>query len=88
MSDEEKNGGQILLFEVDEEWRDHWKNMPEFVQPSIEPVKSIIVNFETIQDIRKFAELVGQTITIQTRSIWYPEAEIGHHANKRYLNGS
>lgn len=37
----------------------------------------------TLQD---FSELVKQTITLNTRSIWYPEAEIGRYSNKRYID--
>lgn len=74
---------QLGLFEG-EWWDEHWKQMPEFVQKDLTPLKSIQVHFETVDDMRAFAKLVGQTITMNTRSIWYPEAEIGRYADKVY----
>lgn len=48
------------------------------------------INCETkacayIEGPEKFAELLGQSITKQTKSIWYPEAEIGRVFNKRWV---
>ena len=60
--------------------------MPEFVQKDLEPFKQVIVNFETREDMEAFAAFIGQKITVNTRSIWYPEAEIGRYANKRYTD--
>ncbi len=79
-----KEEDQMALFDSDPDWEDHWKGMPDFVQEDMEPVKQITVSFETPEDMQKFSELVGQTITMNTRSIWYPEADIGRYANKRY----
>ena len=76
---------QDNLFGFEEPWKDEWKGMPEFVQQDLAPFKSIYVHFESYEDAQKFAALVGQTITTQTRSIWYPEAEIGRIANKRWV---
>ena len=36
--------------------------------------------------IEEFATFVKQKITPNTRSIWYPEAEIGRYSNKRYID--
>jgi hypothetical protein len=77
---------QPALFDKGEWWQDHWKGMPEFVQEDLAPVKTIYVHFETREDYLAFAKLVGQTLTMNTRSIWYPEAEIGRTFNKRYID--
>ena len=77
---------QMSLFDVDPEWKAMWEGMPEFVQKDLQPVKQLIVSFETEADVKAFAELVGQTITMNTRSIWYPEAEIGHFADRKYVD--
>lgn len=50
-----------------------WKGMPEFEQDDLGAWKSVTVNFANEDDYRTFAELVGQNLTLQTRSIWYPE---------------
>lgn len=78
---------QIPLFAG--EWYDeYWKGMPEFVQKDLTPLKSIYVHFETIEDMEAFAKLVGQKLTLNTRSIWYPEAEIGRYADKLFVDES
>jgi len=58
--------------------------MPEYEHEDLAPVKRIIVNFASLKDLYAFAELIGQTLTENTRSIWYPQAEIGRTADKRY----
>ena len=86
---EEPTPGQATLFGDDDEfhvaWRE-WRGMPEFSQEDLTPFRSMIVNFATAADVAAFAELVGQRFTPKTRSIWYPKAEIGHFADKRYAD--
>ena len=67
---------QMSLLEVDEDWRRVWQGMPEFIQQDLMPIKTIYVHFETRADIEAFAALVAQPIGMNTKSIWYPEAEI------------
>lgn len=84
---EPRNGEpeQILLLDLPEWWKEHWKGMPEFEQKNLAPWKTVYVHFENRSDMKSFADLVGQTITLNTRSIWWPEAEIGKLIDKRYL---
>jgi hypothetical protein len=77
---------QVSLFDKGEWWQEFWKGMPEFIQEDLTPVKTIYVHFETREDMEAFAKLVDQPLTMNTRSIWYPEAEIGRIANKRYID--
>ena len=78
---------QLHMFgDPKEYWREEWKGMPEFVQEDLTPLKTIYVHFEKREDVYIFSKLIGQTITMQTRAIWYPEAEIGRFANKRYID--
>lgn len=77
---------QKPLFDKGEWWEDHWKGMPEYVSHDLTPFKQIIVSFDSREDMEAFSELVGQTITLDTRSIWYPAAEIGRIADKRYID--
>lgn len=51
-----------------------WKNMPAFQQnDAFGAVNSIIVHFASVEAIEEFSHLVKQTVTVNTRSIWYPE---------------
>ena len=74
-----------LLFDIGNDYDDDWGGMPEFSQDDLMPKKSIVVHFAKLADMRAFAKLVGQTLTPKTQSIWYPEAEIGRMADKRFV---
>lgn len=78
------------LFNIDDlrEWKKHWKDMPEFEHEDLTPLFQIIVSFEKVEDIKAFSKLIGQTITVNTRSLWYPRAKIGRLANKRWIDES
>lgn len=80
----------LTLFDKDEhnKWKEEWKDMPEFVQEDLTSWKSIIVHFESDEDMKLFATLIGKKLTYKTRSIWYPEAEIGRYADKLFINES
>lgn len=53
-----------------------WRGMPEFEQDDLESWKAIKVHFANEDDYRAFAQLVGQTLTPQTKYIWHPAQEI------------
>lgn len=53
-----------------------WQGMPEFEQEDLSAFKSITVHFDSLDNLKNFAELVGQTITEKTKSIWYPKKRI------------
>jgi hypothetical protein len=77
---------QMLLLDLEVPWRAAWRGMPEFIQEDLKPLKSMLVHFETDEDMAQFAKLIDQTITPNTRSVWFPEAEIGRMTDKRYAN--
>ena len=79
---------QESLFDRDElaPWADHWKGMPEFVQNDLAAFKSVIVHFANSSDLSTFAKLVGQTVTLRTQSLWFPEAEIWTMTDKRFAD--
>lgn len=52
-----------------------WQGMPEFHQEDKTAFKSIIVHFDSHDNVKNFAELVAQTITDKTKFIWYPKKE-------------
>jgi len=83
MSDNEST-----LFPLLEVWEMEWVGMPEFNQEDLTPWKSIYVHFESPGDLQKFADNLGKNLTENTRSVWFPDAEIGRYANKRYADES
>lgn len=82
----ETNENQLTF--VDEWWKAEWQGMPEFTQDDLMPWKSLCINFKSREDMDAFGYLIGQRLTTATRSIWYPQAEIGRIANKRYIDES
>lgn len=65
------------LFEQEEivkcpDWKNEWKDMPEFVQDKKEPYAKIIIRFDSDEDLQNFAKLIGQKLNKKTKSIWFP----------------
>ncbi len=63
------------LFDIQEQepdWKQEWKDMPEFIQDKKEPYAKIIVRFENEEDLQEFAKIIGQKLTKKTKSIWHP----------------
>jgi hypothetical protein len=66
--------------------REEWQGMPEFEHEDQSPWKTLTVHFKDAAALEEFAALVNQTVTEGVRSIWFPEAEIGRIADKRYVD--
>jgi hypothetical protein len=63
-----------------------WQGMPEFDQPDRTAWKSVIVHFRNAEDLAAFWDLLKQKPGMGPGgSIWFPEAEIGRLADKRYV---
>lgn len=76
------------LFGQGEWWHEIWRGMPEFVQDDLTPRHSIEVLIRSEQDLAELERRLGQTVPDyekRTPSIWYPEAEIGSFAGKRWV---
>ena len=61
-----------------------WVGMPEFIQEDLTAYRTIIINFDNEEDVKKFAKIIKQRITPLTKSIWYPKAQIQIVRNKIY----
>lgn len=63
---------QAAAGEVD--YAAEWAGMPEFEnEDAFGAVHSVKVHFTSDDAIREFAELIGQTVTENTKSIWFPK---------------
>lgn len=90
-ADDEDEGATPNLFGYGEWWEEYWRGMPEFIQEDLAPRHSIQVEFGKASDVDYFGKLLDQQIpnyTKRTPSIWFPEAEIGHFAGKRWVNST
>lgn len=52
-----------------------WGGMPEFHSEDQTSYRSIIVHFETQEDVDAFAELIGHEISDKKKFMWYPWKE-------------
>lgn len=71
-----KEPEQMDLLTVDPGWKELWKGMPDFEQRDESPWQTIPVHVRNRDDRKKLAALLGQTITDDTRSLWFPKAEM------------
>ncbi len=71
--------GQATLFGADDDFKvayQLWRGMPSFDMEDLTPWKSLLVHFETQQDLEAFKKVIDQPrIGIHTKSIWYPYVE-------------
>lgn len=63
-------------FENANDWENEYDGMPEYNNEDQTSFKKIVVHFANEEDMNAFSELVKQSLTIDTRFIWYPEIEI------------
>jgi len=49
-----------------------WVGMPEFKSEDKTGVLSIIINFQSFEDVKQFANITELHITEKTKSAWYP----------------
>ncbi len=71
---------------LDPTWKQEWQGMPEFVQENATSWHSMVIHFRNSEDVRKFGELIGQPLGYRPKAAWYPAAEIGRVADKRYVD--
>jgi len=79
---------QLDLMEQDALIKEHWVDMPEFVQEKKTPFSQIIVRFESENDLNEFAEMIGQKLTPKTKSIWHPYKSHFRAEQKEWQNES
>lgn len=79
---------QKTLFEHEKDWQEEWTSMPEFVQKKQRAHATIIVRLRTAEDLKRFSELMGQSLTSKTKSIWYPFSSHWGAIKKRWIDES
>ena len=61
-----------------------WEGMPEFVQEKQEPFVKLIVRFRNGDDLQDFSQLINQSLSPKSTSIWFPQLARGIHSSKKY----
>ena len=75
---------------VEEPWKKHWKEMPEYKQESKSTYKTIQLHFRNKEDFEEFCQkysAVDNTMkpTEKTKSMWYPKLEITKNSLLRWI---
>jgi hypothetical protein len=83
---EHRDDGQQNLFDVNENWQDDWKGMPEYIQKEQEPFHTIHVHFNDAEAIANFGEAVKQKVGQSTKFMWFPEIKLRRVAHLRYVS--
>jgi len=65
-----------------EEWRR--SGVLEYGNEDKTGYKTILLHFKTEKDIRKFSELINQTITNKTKYLWFPKQEVDKVVDLEY----
>lgn len=67
------------------DWKDEWKDMPEFIQEDLTSKRKIIVHFRNEEDVKRFSKLIEQKITPKQKSLWFPYLAPRRYAHLRYI---
>jgi hypothetical protein len=76
---------QASLFDMPPPWEEHWWGMPEFTMGDATPMRSITINFLTVEDVREFARRTGLAITAQSDSAWFPPQRLDEPKEWEYV---
>ena len=79
---------KTLFDDLEESFREEWRDMPEFVQEDLTPFRVINVRFRNQADVDAFEKLMAQKITEKQKTLWFPYAEPRRAAHLRYVDES
>lgn len=63
-----------------------WEGMPEYSHEDMTSDSHIVLHFRNNKDREAFSELIGQPISIKTKSLWYPMLDKRYFEDKRYIS--
>lgn len=64
-----------FLFEEFDDHRheEHWVGMPEYISKDCTPFRTLMIHFEDKESVEIFKRFIGQTITDQTKYLYFPK---------------
>ena len=78
----------LFLRPIKERWEKEWISMPEYNNKEIKPYTTLKIHFKTEKDYLDFKKLIKKSLTIKTKSIWYPAYIKNEASLKRYIDES
>jgi len=73
------------LFESDDFFSEHWKDMPEFLMNDNTSFRKIVVHFASEEDFMDFQEKISQKLGSKQPSCWYPKVDHRKTSHLRYI---
>lgn len=68
------------------DWRKHWVNMPSFQKSSdTGPWKTVYMHFRSEDDFKDFQKLIGQDMSLKTKSAWHPKLDREANSLMRWI---
>jgi len=64
-----------LFGESEHNCGDEWVGMPEYHQENQEAVHSVTIHFPSLDDMARFSDILGVTITCKTKGIYFPPTD-------------
>lgn len=65
-----------------------YKGMPEYTASDKSPIKQLLVSFDSVEAFLEFKELVGQDITMKTKSIFFPPRPLNSPSLMSFMDES
>jgi hypothetical protein len=79
-----KNADQFSMFE--DGYTSEWKGMPEFKHDFEEAYFEVMVRVNSQEHYEKLKVLLDQSMTMKTKSVWYPKREINPRMTERFVD--
>lgn len=71
--------------DVNAKWREHWVNMPEYIQEDNPTHRTITMKFRSKEDYDDFAKRIDQKITDKSKAIWHPALSVVANRYMRWV---
>lgn len=75
-----------VVVDVNSKWKEHWIDMPEYIQNEEHPFRTVHFHFENEKDYQDFSSLIDQELTEKTNSIWHPKRNITKNMLLRWVD--
>tara|TARA_R110000744_G_scaffold331410_1_gene436871 strand:+ start:150 stop:407 length:258 start_codon:yes stop_codon:yes gene_type:complete len=62
----------------------HWQGMLDFEQDKQAPYAMFNLRVRSAEDLEKLEVLIGQRLTVKTKSAWFPKLEKNDNGMKRW----
>jgi len=74
------------LWDEPTEAETEWIGMPEYTSNKLEAYKTLVIRFRNEEDYQEFAKIIEQTLTKETKSIWFPKLIPYDHKSDQYID--